>query len=1098
MPNKTLSEIFGGQRQGAGARPPLSQIFGSESGSTEAKPGFIDTAIEQLGRPAAAARRGLMTTLKKNNSSQGEFFGAEKAIGQGLKDFGKSLFGWESTEGAPSGMDILQETKLTPGGYSAKDLVNEQPVKQVTTQALTSLAGPIPNLAARFMAPEAYKKAEDISPQAYGLAVEAAADPLNIPVFEGVKAVGGLLPKTSGFLKNSGARLAETMTGVPKADFLNYIDENEAITALKQKYGSGWKQAFDEFRDRTRGAIDTKRKGLNEQIGATLASTPENASINAQSLFSQLQQERAKLNPALPSEKASMDKIDSMMDMVGSLADEKGAISPQNAYKLQREFWQNSKFTDPATLLPNPEASQRAARGAGVATRSKVADAMPEIADANSKLSQLHGIEDTLSPGLVDNNKAAHSLVRGGTDPNSVEWQQLKQLGDWLGVDLNKEAKQLAAYKRFSDVKLSPFDSTGKANYRMGLGALGGLATFGNSEGSPESRLLKSLGVGAAFSSPRTYKGLIDAGLLAGRQGRKVLKGAQGAMEGLERGGEKLGNAGRGLLKGTKEFIKDEEGAFDPEALRKLLKPGTENTYDLKKAREVVGEPKRGLLDKVEGPADTIDLSSKSTTQRDRFLDYAEELGVNPSEANNIFEDSESHKEALSKLLEASKVTPDQKALASPKARRSDAVDAAARGKISRGMKIMSEEGKSFEVVDINPDTGLVMMKTPDGGTSFEYADTIEEFLGEANPGASVTSLDIEPQKGLMRDKPAEVRGFTRSPGSDYPAAGIPELKSNEVFTAADGKQYKVEQYSHRDPKGGRVYWVNDPNARDWGSSVQKTERELFGDKYKDVFAKEDASRTSNEKMMSDIDKKTKIQFKAVPMGRSPDPGRGNEYAVRMLRLRDDFARFASDAHGDRWLDFSDDKINELKKQWQKSSPIYKELVTDWAQKQGSLNRGENVTNLSVEGGPSSPKDPRFKKGEGFKYEKGITGQELKSEKRGLIKTKDTYDRDTQLERFTRAMQNSRIRKQGEPIKQGVAYMLENGRDAYVKEILEDGTVVVDFGSGKLMTFSPERFNEMTGPITPVRPVYKPAEPGPRPPKPQPPKPKPGKPKGKK
>lgn len=960
MPNKTLSEIFGGQRQGAGARPPLSQIFGSESGSTEAKPGFIDTAIEQLGRPAAAARRGLMTTLKKNNSSQGEFFGAEKAIGQGLKDFGKSLFGWESTEGAPSGMDILQETKLTPGGYSAKDLVNEQPVKQVTTQALTSLAGPIPNLAARFMAPEAYKKAEDISPQAYGLAVEAAADPLNIPVFEGVKAVGGLLPKTSGFLKNSGARLAETMTGVPKADFLNYIDENEAITALKQKYGSGWKQAFDEFRDRTRGAIDTKRKGLNEQIGATLASTPENASINAQSLFSQLQQERAKLNPALPSEKASMDKIDSMMDMVGSLADEKGAISPQNAYKLQREFWQNSKFTDPATLLPNPEASQRAARGAGVATRSKVADAMPEIADANSKLSQLHGIEDTLSPGLVDNNKAAHSLVRGGTDPNSVEWQQLKQLGDWLGVDLNKEAKQLAAYKRFSDVKLSPFDSTGKANYRMGLGALGGLATFGNSEGSPESRLLKSLGVGAAFSSPRTYKGLIDAGLLAGRQGRKVLKGAQGAMEGLERGGEKLGNVSRGLLKGTKEFIKDEEGAFDPEALRKLLKPGTENTYDLKKAREMVGEPKRGLLDKVEGPADVVPHETPWRTITPSDREIAQRLGA------KVFKEGKQLTEKELDFLAKTKNKIGGGRTENPELYSfRDAIEEAEQAHFDL-RRVEFEKERAAQ----NPGS---------------YEDFKTTPAKKEEPRGLLTSLDIEPERGLLRDKPGEVKGFVKDPKAGYPTYGIPELKSGETFTAADGKQYKVEQYSHRDPSGGRVYWVNDPSARDWGSSIQKTERELFGDKYKDVFAKEDASRKAQNEMMDRISKKSDRMSGATrPLANAPELDGGKRFL-----LQQDFLNWVSERYGDRWLDMSDKEARQVAELW-RTDPKTLERINTLKQPPKSAD----VTNLSVEGGPSSPKDPRFKKGVGFwegqplikdGEKKDMSGVVITS-KRGLIK----------------------------------------------------------------------------------------------------------------
>lgn len=365
---------------------------------------------------------------------------------------------------------------------------------------------------------------------------------------------------------------------------------------------------------------------------------------------------------------------------------------------------------------------------------------------------------------------------------------------------------------------------------------------------------------------------------------------------------KKVGSKAEGLLKGTKEFIKDEEGAFRPDELLKFLKPGTENVYDVKKARELVGEPKRGLLDRVEGPADVVDLGSKATSEHDRFIDFAEELGVNPMWASGVYHESPSLKEAMKRLYNK------------------------------------AEHHKSvFEKADASD--ALKQAEPP-----------IKE-----EPRGLLTSLDIEPQKGLLRDKPGEVKGFTISPDSDWPARGIPELKPGTEITLPDGSKGVVtDRYSHRDHVKGRVYdiashddYFNNP-AWD-GKTKTISERELFGDKYKDVFAKEDANRAAQEKMMSDIRKKTDAQIKAVPpasrLDIKPDAAR---------RLRDDFLAHMNEKYGDRWLDFSDEELERATNLWRSDPKTLERL------------NAASVTNLSVEGGPSSPRDPRFKKGRGL------------------------------------------------------------------------------------------------------------------------------------
>lgn len=97
------------------------------------------------------------------------------------------------------------------------------------------------------------------------------------------------------------------------------------------------------------------------------------------------------------------------------------------------------------------------------------------------------------------------------------------------------------------------------------------------------------------------------------------------------------------LGKTAKGFIDDEEGKFSPEDLLNILKPGQENVFDLKKARGLVGEPKRGLL---EPKGTVIDKASRSsTTDAELVKQFAEKVGrgepLSAKEARRLFEISQ-------------------------------------------------------------------------------------------------------------------------------------------------------------------------------------------------------------------------------------------------------------------------------------------------------------------------------------------------------------------------------------------------------------------------------------------------------------------------
>lgn len=377
---------------------------------------------------------------------------------------------------------------------------------------------------------------------------------------------------------------------------------------------------------------------------------------------------------------------------------------------------------------------------------------------------------------------------------------------------------------------------------------------------SPEEEAKKGL-IGKAVEGTKglidsAVSGAKDAGLVAGQITKDVGRSAKQAAKKVSATAKKdLKNLEKGsddLIKAIKDKLDDDRGSFSTKELKGLLKPGQENVYDLKKAREVVGEPK-GLLP-GEGNAPVAKYTKPLTAEESRDLDIwiksakAElDSGMNLTNTdkrylNELRGGADKYRQkVIDQLLEkdasfnANTVTKTADGL---DASRAKSVELAKR--FTPGMKITDESGAVYEVIDNSNKGGLIMLRTPSGGVTHEYADDLLEFLDkEARKpeGGLVTNLNIEKKRGPRKELPESgelintVRedtgenfvGGLRVGGISKAKAG--PLKGQEFVptgktrpgTEASGwnKQYEVKTKDGKSHwfNNSEVYWMQRPDS---------------------------------------------------------------------------------------------------------------------------------------------------------------------------------------------------------------------------------------------------------------------------------------------
>lgn len=827
------------------AKLKLSDIDPSQVKVIE-DPGVIGKAIDTLERYGSAPMRAAYGAAQKGLLERGIPMDVVGGVKAAYEQFGadpsKAPTAAELVEQNPIGKvfsnkGVQEAFAGTPAGSAIKMWL----LPFVGNERAKEISGKVPKKALEFL-------------------VGAETDPVSYvpgavfekPLVQGAKIVG----KTAGALGKGGAYLAEQTTGIPRQVWANYGKRAKEIGRLAKDYvgESRYNQAFTDFRNTIGDAIAGRKNQLNEMIDKGLSGASRSSKIPVEPILKELDVTMRGLHPV--TEASAINEIQGLKNIVRELAPE-GKMSAWDTYKLQRYFHNRSMnaFAEGGQIFNPSSQAAKAAKSARYKTTELVNKLFPDtIKKANQEFVLLHNIDDIIPPSMLNPNASVAALRRAALDPNSKERKGLAQLSRFLHGDdrLVQGALDLATFEKTTNLPINPLSGGGTTSTsRTLLG--GGVGLLGEASDDPQLKWA-ARGAGAMIASPALLKLAIDAGLTVPRTAKAI--GGSGGL--LEKGADKIAPVVSALEKrmqgagrATKEFIKDEEGVFKPEELLKILKPGEENVFDLKKARGMAGEPKgllpgeggapvakyrpplssqerRDLLDWIDGAYNTLRRGEKFKPVDEQYL--REVLPVAPEYQKNYVKD-------LLEQIEKQKNGGAEEIAKSLGGRpKSKSIEAAKQ--FTPGMKITDESGAVYEVIDNSNKGGLIMLRTPSGGTTFEYADDLTDFLKSAKEtqGGLITNLEVErgPVKdGVTPSKPAPLILENGRP---------PELKDGTIVDLPNGKQVVVRgDYSHFQPGDGRVYWVEPSSAAGFergasGKQFQISEREILGDKYKSYF----------------------------------------------------------------------------------------------------------------------------------------------------------------------------------------------------------------------------------------------------------------------
>lgn len=315
-----------------------------------------------------------------------------------------------------------------------------------------------------------------------------------------------------------GSKIGEMLTGVPEQEIRTYANNADKIKQMAKSSDNDIAEAADQMRNKFSQSLDAKRMEINNSIKEALQG--RNKTVPSQPIIDALNSQKEKINSQLyPEEHA---KIDSLIEKIKSLSKD-GEMSVSNAHDVKR-FLQDkasSAYRSPGDPLSLGTEGARAAKSGASVARDLVNKAEPSIAKANDQLANIHDIMDDLNANMITSGKTPASLLAAGSGGNPTNAKNLRRLGEATGIDMEQDAKNLAAMRTFGSPKFMAQSTTGRTLAHMGSGAgLGGLLGYqvGGREGAEAGAL-----TGAFLTSPAAIRAAIDSGRLTG----KMLKNPQ-------------------------------------------------------------------------------------------------------------------------------------------------------------------------------------------------------------------------------------------------------------------------------------------------------------------------------------------------------------------------------------------------------------------------------------------------------------------------------------------------------------------------------------------------------------------------------------------
>lgn len=350
-----------------------------------------------------------------------------------------------------------------------------------------------------------------------------------------IKGTGAIAPSIKSGAQKVTGKIGEALTGVPEQEIKTYLTKGDEIAKLAKSSGGDVGLAADQTRDKFMRQIQATKQNLGQQIGLALEKAPKDQSIDVSPMLDRLSSYRKSLDPVYHS--GDISELDDFIKKIGT------KISPDNKMSVQdlnltKGFLQDiasQAYQKSGQVFNKSGKAELAAKGAAAEARKLLNGAVPEIANANNQLAQIHGVEDNINKSLIGSGKSEGALMAVGAGANNRNSAALSRLGKLTGQDPVGDAQVLASMRRFQNPSLTPADITGKSVLRTG-----GAALLGAHLGGPIGAA-----IGGAATSPMALK-----------QGLNATKAVAPAFDSLGRliqsptGQAGLIKSGTGLLNG--------------------------------------------------------------------------------------------------------------------------------------------------------------------------------------------------------------------------------------------------------------------------------------------------------------------------------------------------------------------------------------------------------------------------------------------------------------------------------------------------------------------------------------------------------------------
>lgn len=307
-----------------------------------------------------------------------------------------------------------------------------------------------------------------------------------------------------------GKWFAKQVSNIPKSDLEQYLKDPAKVMSLYKEFGGDEAEMADKVRASINEKVQATKANLNSQISESLKNRA-GESVDAKTIVEKLENSKKGINSKLYPEQ--IQEVDGLIKKVNAVTDD-GKISLNDAHDLKQYLQKQAESTyeKDGQMFSRGEHSAKSAKGGAAEVRSLLNEAAPEIAGANSKLAELHDIDEVMNSNMLSKGKPSNSLYTAGSGEHATNAQALRRLDTEVGGGVMDEAKNLSAAKTFGNTGLTAMDHNGKSLTRAGIGATVGMAA-GAVDGQDLEHVVLGGAAGAALTSPTAIKLMIDSGV---------------------------------------------------------------------------------------------------------------------------------------------------------------------------------------------------------------------------------------------------------------------------------------------------------------------------------------------------------------------------------------------------------------------------------------------------------------------------------------------------------------------------------------------------------------------------------------------------------